>query len=797
MTPPRHTGPYLAVHGHFYQPPRENPWTETVPVEPSASPWHDWNERITDECYRPNAFARIVDDHGRLVSIVNNYQHLSFDVGPTLLRWLEARQPEVYQRIIEADRGARGAMAQAYHHSILPLASRRDRRTEVRWGLADFEHRFGRRATGLWLPETAVNADVLAVLAEEGVRFTILAPNQALRVRPLGGADDQWEDVGNGTIDTRRPYRWLHPDGDGLGVDIVFYDGGLSHDVAFGLAARSSQDLIERMASSAGAGQVVTVATDGETFGHHHRFTERAIAYALAVEAPRRHLAAGALPPYLSRHRPNLEVEVRESAWSCAHGVGRWKEDCGCHTGGGPGWTQRWRAPLRAALDVLRDAADEVFERRGAEALERPWEARDDYVKVLLGAVTVDRFAARHVIGGHDGPHVVTALTLLEAQRHALAMYTSCGWFFHDLAGIETVQVLRYAARLVDLLEELDEEPPLADFLALLEQARSNDPLEGTGVDIWARRVEPSRVTAERVVAHLALLSLLEHRDPEPVLASYDVVLDGQDHDSRGAVEMCSGEVTLVHRRTRRRTAYVYAALHLGGLEIVGAARPARPEVDREARAGLRDAFVSGERVSTLVRAVVEGFGPHEFGLESVLPDAGGQILESTARKLTERFAQAYEQLFGDHRPIFAALGTAGYELPPELRAPAELALSRRFAAEVARQERVWDPDAYQAALFTADEARLVNLHLATPEVLRTLERAVRAAVRRAVSSSDDVAAHSALALLRLAGSVGASLDLAKAQEDVYAALLERPSAALQRLGGGLGLAVERLGEVE
>src|SRR5581483_4078860 len=402
----------LVVHGHFYQPPRENPWTEEVSREESAAPYHDWNERITAECYRPNGWARVFDEHGRVSAIVDNYAYLSFDVGPTLMSWLEVHEPAVYERILEADRAGGGAIAQAYNHMILPLASERDVRTQVRWGLADFQHRFGRRSRGMWLPETAANDDVLRVLVEEGVGFTILAPSQAVAVRPLDGGD--WVDVSDGSIAGGRPHRWFHPDGSGRFLDIVFYDDPISRDLAFGLTGLSSQELVRRVVAAAADGAPVCLATDGETFGHHHKFAERALAYAFHHEADAAELIAEMPPTH--------EVRIRESAWSCVHGVARWADDCGCHTGGAPGWNQAWRRPLRAALDLLRDHAAEVFERRGSAVLRHPWRARDDYIDVVLGRRSPDDLLREHARRGADR---VEALTLLEAQRHALLMYTS------------------------------------------------------------------------------------------------------------------------------------------------------------------------------------------------------------------------------------------------------------------------------------------------------------------------------------------------------------------------------------
>jgi alpha-amylase/alpha-mannosidase (GH57 family) len=485
------------MHGHFYQPPREDPWTGEVPEEPSAAPFPNWNSRITAECYRPTGAAPIVGDYGQVVDVVDNYRLLSYNVGPTLLGWLETEAADVYDRMVQADRaGGDGghAIAQAYGHAILPLCNDRDLRTQVRWGLADFRHRFGREPAGMWLPETAVDRRVLGVLAEEGVGFTILARYQVDLVAPDGPG--------------RRPtvYRWQHHSAPERGIDLVTYDPAISHDVAFG--GLGGRDLVDRAvlegASAADAGDdqsLVVVACDGETFGHHQRFAELGLAYGLAVEAPRRGVEVPCLADWLKSHPPDQQAEVHTSAWSCAHGVGRWLEDCGCHTGGEEGWNQQWRAPLRAALDILRDHAAVVFERRGGAYLSSPWQARDAYIDVLTGEKEVDEFLAQHLTaptgdgaGGQCSPETrQTVLTLLECQRNALLMYTSCGWFFNDLAGIETLQVLRYAARCCDLLNQLGEPPPYDRFLGTLAGAVSNRPTEGSGAEIWARHIEPLR----------------------------------------------------------------------------------------------------------------------------------------------------------------------------------------------------------------------------------------------------------------------------------------------------------------
>ncbi|HEV3227715.1 MAG TPA: DUF3536 domain-containing protein, partial [Acidimicrobiales bacterium] len=727
--------------------------------------------------------------------------HLSFNVGPTLMSWLEQHCASVYDRIREADAENGGAIAQAYNHAILPLANERDVRTQIRWGLADFRHRFGRAARGFWLPETAVNDEVLRILVEEGVGFTILAPGQAVAVRALDDgngtgtgeydADGGWIDVSDGTIASGPPHRWFHPDDRDRYLDIVFYDGPISHDLAFGLTGLSSQELVRRVADSARDGTPVVVATDGETFGHHHKYADRALAYAFAYEADAAGVRVLTTAQLVDEVAPTHEVLVRESAWSCIHGVARWRDDCGCSTGGEPGWNQAWRAPLRAALEVLREHAADVFERCGAAVLRDPWVARDAYIDVILQRRTIDEFLDEH--RGAE-PDDVVALSLLEAQRHAQLMYTSCGWFFSDLAGIETLQVLRYAARLVDLLDEVEEPAPLDRFLDILAAAASNQRDEGDGRAIWYRHVEPTRVDAARVVAHLALVRVLERHDPAATIGPFAVL----DHEGatveRGPLVGCGGRVALEHRRTRRRTEHVYAAVHMGGLEVFGVTRAPEPERDEQLFAEVARAVQSGASVSTVLRLLAEGVSPHEFGLESALPDAADQLVASAATQLIDRFATTYEQLYADHRPRLNALVTAGYPLPPELRAPAEFALARRFETEVARAVGDESAESFTAAQEIVREARRMGLQLASPRAAAIMTTSVLAAVERVLDDpGDEARIDAALGLLRLTRDLDLDIDVDRAQELVVDALRRGGEHdGVRRVGDALGIAIAR-----
>jgi alpha-amylase/alpha-mannosidase (GH57 family) len=490
----------LIIHGHFYQPPRENPRTGELERQPSAAPYHDWNERVHAESYGPNAFARIGGDIAERV--VNNYSFINFNFGPTLLSWLQKHQLRTYQRILEADRvssakrgGHGNAIAQAYGHAILPLANSRDRLTQVIWGLEDFRFRFGREPESIWLPETACNDETLELLIEQEMRYVILAPEQAWRIRRIG--DELWTDVTATSLDNTQPYRFVHRDGSRRSVAVFFYNGPLARAIAFEKALTSSGELVDRFIRAAQDGPLVNVATDGETYGHHFKFGDLCLAHALEVEAPQAGFQITNYGEYLDHHEPEHEVEINNgpagegTSWSCIHGVGRWSRNCGCYTGGESGWNQIWREPLRTALEFLRVDAANNFERFGTDLLKDPWQARNEFIRLILGEGQASEVfitgQARRALSHKEQQF---ALKLLEIQRNALLMFTSCGWFFSDLGGIETIQVLRYAARVIELQKELGIETRSAEFLEILSEARSNVVEKGTGADIFLRLLE-------------------------------------------------------------------------------------------------------------------------------------------------------------------------------------------------------------------------------------------------------------------------------------------------------------------
>jgi Domain of unknown function (DUF3536)/Glycosyl hydrolase family 57 len=792
----------LVLHGHFYQPPRENPWTGLVEREPGAQPFRDWNERIHSECYRANGFARVVDSYGRVERVVNNYANLSFNFGPTLLNWLARHHTETYSRVLAADREsvrARGghgnAIAQGYHHAILPLCNERDRRTQVRWGVADFRQRFGREPESLWLPETACDRATLDTLVEEGLRYVILSPFQAARVRPAGG--EAWTNVSGGRVDTTVPYRYLHGDGGGRSLAVFFYDGQIARGIAFEGLLASSHTLVGRCVRAAGGGAgLVNVATDGESYGHHFRWGDRCLAYALDTDAARHGLRVTNFGEFLDEHEPRFEVEIDEgpggegSAWSCSHGVGRWTRDCGCHAGAPEGWDQRWRAPLRAALDLLRDAAAEKYEEAAGRLFADPWEARDGYVELLVdGGSSREEFFRRHAARALSEGERVRALTLLEMQRCAMTTYTSCGWFFNDISGIETVQVLRYAGRTVELMDELALAPPTAAFLEVLSGARSNVAERGSGADIFRRAVEQSRITPGRVAAHLAICHLVEGEGAEGAgceSAGYNYRRLDFRKRRHGRVTLETGRLALEDGATGRRYEFAHAAMHFGEIDYYCALRPFEDEGYFAEATGRLWSQLPTASLPALLRTALAEFGPAEFGLEALLPEGQGRLSRSVFGRLIDRFMEEYEHLYAENRRVIERLREIGFHPPRELRAAAELTLGRRLEAELRRQKE--GEGDYTLAAELAGEAARFGYRVDRAAVNRIFEETLTGAARAAAARPTPERLRAARALLALGRELGLETNFERAQESVYEAAQAGPPFPEEMRDFALGL---------
>ena len=676
---------YVCVHGHFYQPPRENPWLEAVELQDSAYPYHDWNERITAECYSPNSAARIQNAEGRIIRIVNNYERISFNFGPTLLSWMETQTPRVYRAIIDADQASKerfsghgSALAQAYHHLIMPLANQRDKHTQVVWGIRDFEHRFGRTPEGMWLPETAVDIETLEILAEVGIKFTILAPRQACRVRKIGGRS--WKDVSGERIDPSMAYLVNLPSG--RKISVFFYDGPISRSVAF-------EDLLadgERLGKRLMAGfaeelrpwpELIHIAADGETYGHHHRFGEMGLASALNYIESNQLAQLTNYGEYLERHPPIHRVEIFEnSSWSCVHGIERWRSNCGCSSGSHADWNQDWRQPLREALDWLRDALAPKFEHGAQKLLKNPWAARNQYIDVMLdrSEASIDRFFKKHTVRELDQKERALVLKLLELQRHAMLMYTSCGWFFDELSGIETVQVLRYAGRAIELAQQVFADHLEASFLERLMKAKSNLSEHADGAKIYETLVKPSAVDLLRVGSHYAVSDLFEPHHDRTQVYCYQVEREEPTVQRSGDIKLMLGKAEFTSRVTWEHSTLEYGVLHFGECNVVAGVRIDPGEGNRVGLNELVDAFSQSAGDDLRVR-LKQVFGEvHSF--TSLFKDRQREILGFLSNSVITEVEATHRQIYERHAELMRLVIDSGMPLPRDFRASAESTLN-------------------------------------------------------------------------------------------------------------------------
>ncbi len=765
---------YLCIHCHFYQPPRENPWLEGIELQESAYPYHDWNERITAECYAPNASSRLLDGEGRILAIVNNYARISFNFGPTLLSWLEERAPRVYQAILDADKesaerfsGHGSAMAQAYNHMILPLANEADRRTQILWGIRDFEHRFGRRPEGMWLPEAAVDSRSLELLAEEGIRFTVLAPRQAGRVRKLGGR--AWKEM-HGGIDPSRAYLARLPGR--KSIALFFYDGPISQAVAFEGLLNNGETFAARLLGGFSDQrtwpQLMHIATDGETYGHHHRFGDMALAYALHQIESNNLAKLSNYGEFLEKHPPQVEVQIVEnSSWSCSHGVERWKSDCGCNSGR-HGWNQAWRAPLRAALDRLRDELAPKYQVEAAELLQDPWRARDDYAEVVLDRSpdNLDRFFAAHARQGRrlDESDRIRALKLLELQRHAMLMYTSCGWFFDELSGLETVQVIMYAARAIQLAQELFGDHIEQAFLERLAHARSNLPEHGTAAEIYRKGVKPAAIDLPKVAAHYAISSLFERYEEKDAIFCYEVEREDHRLEESGRARLSLGRARVRSRITREEALLTYGAIHLGDHNITAGVRPFPGDQGYEEMVRDAQASFSMADFPQTIRILDRHLGGAIYNLRSLFKDEQRKIVDIILNSTLEEAESALRQLYETHAPLLRFLSEMGAHIPKVFTMMGEFVVNGSLRREF--ESGFIDVDRVRVLL---DVARRESIHLDGAGLGYTLRHSVEDMLERLQRKPDDLPLLGRLVeVVDLASTLPFAVDLWRWQNRYY-----------------------------
>lgn len=680
---------HVCVHGHFYQPPRENPWLEAIEIQDSAFPYHDWNERITAECYAANAVSRIFDMQGRISQLVNNYANISFNFGPTVLSWMQHFAAEAYQAILEADKqsqvkfsGHGSALAQGYNHMILPLANRNDKYTQIFWGIRDFEYRFGRKPEGLWLPETAVDLTSLDMMAQQGIVFAILAPRQARRVRSLAGGE--WQDVGDGNINPGVAYRLSLPEG--RGMNLFFYDGPISQAVAFEGILNNGEDFANRLLSGfpADNGEVrlVHIATDGESYGHHHRGGEMALTHALNYIESNGLAQLTNYGQYLEEHPPVHEVEIIEnSSWSCIHGIERWKSDCGCNSGGHPDWNQAWRAPLREAFDWLRDNVNPAFEQAARRLLTDPWAARNDYIDVVVdrSPERVREFLSHHASHPLNHEEECEVLKLMELQRHAMLMYTSCGWFFDELSGNETVQVIQYAGRVLQLADQLFNDDYEPEFLKRLERAKSNLGEHKDGRVIFERFVRPAMLKLINVGAHFVISSLLAEIGERNSIYSYAVATQDYRSFQVGNTKLATGRVRVTSNIVNDSITLNFGVLHLGDHNITCGIGESRGAKEYEAFVGqLTGAFSSADFPKTL-QVLHEYFKTATYSLTSLFSDERRKLLGMIMAPTLEEAEAAYDGIYEHHAPLIRFLKGSGAPSPKVLSLAADMCLNTRL----------------------------------------------------------------------------------------------------------------------
>ncbi len=822
---------YVCVHGHFYQPPRENPWLETVEVEESAAPYHDWNERIAAECYAPNGASRITNRKGEIVRIVNNYERMSYNFGPTLLKWMAENTPRTYRTVLDADRtsaqrygGHGSAIAQVYNHIILPLASRRDAVTQIRWGIADFEHRFGRRPEGMWLAETAVNRSILDLMAAEGIKFTILAPHQCARIRPIVSDNEQrttdnipWAPTPNATVDTTHPY--LVQLDEGRSIAVFFYNSPASRAIAFEGLLNSGEAFGSRLLdgfhapapNSADKAQLSHVATDGESYGHHHKYGEMALSYAMHWIESNGHATLTNYGEFLEQFPPEWEAEVVENtSWSCVHGVERWRANCGCYNGK-PGFNQQWRAPLREALDFLRDATAPLAEALAAPLLLDLWSARDGYIHIVLDRSTasIDRFFARHARRPVAPEERTTLLELLELERHAQLMYTSCGWFFDDIAGIESIQIIAYAGRVLQLAAKLfgPAGAALEDrFLEILAHAKSNVAEMGDGARIYRRYVTGLRIGLEQVGAHYAISSIFRSYPEDGQLFCFDLHRDFYESFTSGRGKVAVGRAHLRSRITEENEEICFAVLHLGDQNLSAAVR--RYSTDGPDNGAAFAAFANDIRraiqradLPEVIRLIDSFFGSIAYSLTSLFADEQQRILRTILNQTLSEMEDSLRKIYEDHASLLHFLTESGVAAPPVLAIAANFAINASLRRAIEADH--FDPAAIEALFLRASTDHVAidsaALSFAAAERIKRAMVQIEAAVN--AGQSPEAALRTALSIALALRTMPFDVNLWQAQ-NIWNELFRRDDRsncspecklAFKKLGEALYICVDQL----
>lgn len=777
---------FLTIHGHFYQPPRENPWLEAIELQDSALPFHDWNERINKECYNPNSISKIVDNRNRILDVVNNYEHMSFNFGPTLLSWMEHFAPLTYERIIKADiesvsehSGHGNAMAQVYNHIIMPLANENDKQTQIKWGIRDFEYRFGRKPEGMWLAETAVDDETLKFLEENGIKFTVLSPYQALKFRQEG--DKDWQDVSWGNIDPARSYRYYIKSAPGKFIDLFFYDGAISRSVAFDELLKDGNKFIKRLKEGISDcrdyPQLINIATDGESYGHHTKFGDMALSYVLKIRAKDEGFKITNYAEYLDKYRSNCEVDIKQaSSWSCFHGVGRWKEDCGCSTGGHPGWNQKWRKPLRDALDYLRDELIVVFENEGQKYFDNVWNVRNKYINVILdrNEMNVKKFQQENFKPDLTDDDKVRAMELLEIQRQAMLMYTSCGWFFSEISGIETVQIMKYAARAMQLAARFTSKNLEEKFLEILSQAKSNIPEFGTGKDIFERFVKPSIITVKQIATLWALSSLYQDFEDEENVYCYTITRKAYKKVQKNSSTFIVGHIEIQSKITLQKSNVMFALMQYAGGDFHCTIKEYSDDTEFNRIKNDLIKIYTMNTLTEIIRALDEYFGKEYFTLKDIFIEERRKILQILLKGKLEKFSQTYQEMYDEGKGSIYHLQGLGLSIPDEFKISAEYALSHKFNDIVVHSGGFVEDDLIQQATDINFEAKKIDIKLDKSPSNLVFSKKILQNINRLVHSFEIQQADVVLEIFDNVRKLELNVDIAEAQNIYFTKIYHR-----------------------
>lgn len=772
---------YFAIHGHFYQPPRENPWTGEIENQPSAAPFHDWNDRIAAQCYSPNAASRILSGSGRIQDIVNNYEYMSFNMGPTLMGWIRTHLPDTYRRIQEADAktlkrlGHGNAIAQVYNHIIMPLASPEDRITQIRWGIRDFETHFGRKPEAMWLAETAINMDVVVDLIREGIRFTILSPTQAECFRPLDVKNAEWKGCENTDIDTTRPYRIYPVDADGKKIcdgylDVFFYNPWLSSAVGFEHLLRDANVFGKRIQDGFDPNrdepQLVSIGTDGESYGHHEPFGDMCAAWLFQHYASEHNMVPVNFGWFLEKFPPKYEVRLKNvhsegCAWSCAHGVGRWYRDCGCSTGGGADWNQKWRTPLRDAMNFLKKFADDVFVREMEKiSAVSPWDARNLYIDALIKPEEKERkekFLDKILKDPKDKKARTTAIRLLEVEKFCMFSFTSCGWFFNDIEGLEPVQNMRYAERALELLRPfLPINHPLRDqFLSILGRATSNEH-RWSGTEVFVRYAMPDmpvafKLLAERaVVLHLGLekfeeKSQLDSRLTASVVCSrkFETIVHAS-FDDADIGETTEATILALNDTMGRVTAVVF-----------GGVRPEEVSFIPNFNATVKDLQMQFP-TAYIVR------------MRNLMSDSLRHINQLLTNSRLEKVTQAFDGFAIQHGLSIDSLADQDHTLTDTMRKALSLEINAKIHEMALRYLKAHDETLLNEVHELVDEAKSLNTNFSFGGTGRMFHKKLSELIAAASEKNDELVIKHITGLISMAGWLNLYIDKTSLENQAF-----------------------------